>query len=110
MTDVMTGAPLIASGRVRGTKVFSADGEKVGKIEDVALDKRTGQVAFAVLGSGGFLGGDKDFRALPWADLTYDEERDGYVLPATRAEIEATPALDEAELSDFGVVNRTAFI
>ena len=47
---------LIASDKVEGTPVYDAKGEKIGSIERVMIDKRSGQVAYAVLRFGGFLG------------------------------------------------------
>ena len=46
---------LIASDRVEGTSVRRADGEKIGTIERLMIDKVSGKVAYAVLSFGGFL-------------------------------------------------------
>ena len=45
---------LIGSDKVEGTAVYGADGEKIGSIERVMIDKKSGQVSYAVLGFGGF--------------------------------------------------------
>ena len=49
-------ARLIASDKVEGTAVRRSDGEKLGSIKRVMIDKRTGKVAYAVMTFGGFLG------------------------------------------------------
>ena len=55
---------LIGSDRVEGTNVYRSDGKKIGEIERVMLDKLSGQVAYAVMGFGGFLGlGEDHFRS-----------------------------------------------
>jgi sporulation protein YlmC with PRC-barrel domain len=36
--------------------VYRSNGEKVGQIERVMIEKRSGQVAYAVMSFGGFLG------------------------------------------------------
>ena len=68
-TDVM------AADTLEGDKVYTTDGDDVGKIKDIMLDVRSGRVAYAVLSSGGILGiGDK-LHAIPWSALTLDTER-----------------------------------
>ena len=54
---------LIASDRVEGTNVYRSDGTKIGHIERIMLDKRSGQAAYAVMNFGGFLGlGEDSYR------------------------------------------------
>ena len=47
---------LIGSDKVEGTAVFGADDAKIGSIERVMIDKKSGRVSYAVLSFGGFLG------------------------------------------------------
>ncbi len=47
---------LIGSDKVEGTKVYRSNGDKIGHVERVMIDKRSGKVAYAVMGFGGFLG------------------------------------------------------
>jgi len=47
---------LIPSDRVEGTPVRRSTGEKIGTIQRLMIDKVSGNVAYAVLTSGGFLG------------------------------------------------------
>jgi len=63
---------LIASDRVEGTPVRRSDGEKIGTIERLMIDKLSGNVAYAVLSFGGFLGMGQKHTPVPWARLTYD--------------------------------------
>ena len=54
---------LIASNKVEGTPVFNRAGERLGEVYNFMVDKFTGQVAFAVMSFGGFLGiGEEGFR------------------------------------------------
>ncbi len=94
MTAPTTGH-LIASGKVAGTAVYSIGGDHIGSIVDVMLDKATGRVAYAVLTFGGFLGiGSKQF-PLPWAMLSYDTSRGGYVAKIDKTQLERAPVADE---------------
>ena len=47
---------LIASNKVEGTPVYKRDGEQLGNVYKFMVDKYTGQVAYAVMSFGGFLG------------------------------------------------------
>ena len=66
-------ARLIASDKVEGTATRDSAGNKIGTIERVMIDKRTGKVAYAVMSFGGFLGMGADYVSLPWHVLRYNE-------------------------------------
>jgi sporulation protein YlmC with PRC-barrel domain len=84
-------ATLIASDKVEGTAVYGPDGDKIGRIENLMIDKWTGKVAYAVLSFGGFLGMAHDHYPLPWSMLKYDEKRGGYRVNITREQLENAP-------------------
>ena len=71
-------ASLIGSDKVEGTPVYRSNGERVGRIERVMIDKISGRVSYAVLGFGGFLGIGNDHYPLPWQSLKYDTQLGGY--------------------------------
>jgi hypothetical protein len=79
---------LIPSDAVEGTPVRRPDGEKVGIIDRVMIDKVTGQVAYAVLSYDGFLGlGEKHF-PVPWSELTYNAQLGAYELDLPADELD----------------------
>src|SRR5260370_31757750 len=78
---------LIASDRVEGTPVRRSSGEKIGTIERLMIDKLSGNVAYAVLSFGGFLGMGQKHVPIPWARLTYDRNLGGYHLDLTDDEL-----------------------
>ncbi|SSC65516.1 PRC-barrel domain-containing protein [Ciceribacter selenitireducens] len=84
---------LIASDKVDGTAVYGVDGERIGSVKRIILEKRGGRVAYAVLSFGGFLGIGDDYYPLPWEKLTFDESLDGYRIDLTREQIERAPRL-----------------
>ena len=90
---------LISSRRVEGTAVYSQAGEKLGTIHSVMIGKRSGQVAYAVLSAGGWLGIGAHVHPLPWELLTYDVDRDGYVVAIGRDQLAKAPSmtLDETD-------------
>jgi hypothetical protein len=82
---------LIASNEVEGTSVYNRQGETLGKIHNFMVDKATGQVAYAVLSFGGFLGMGESYYPLPWKALTYDTRQDGYVVDLDKNRLENAP-------------------
>ena len=74
-----SGHDLIASDRVEGTAVYGRDGNKLGTIHNFMVEKRGGQVRYAVMKcSDGFLGMDERYYPLEWSELDYDTRLDGY--------------------------------
>ena len=99
-TPEMTGAPLISAGKVQGTAVYNLEGDRLGHVEDVMLHKLSGQVAFAVMSFGGFLGIGGKYTPLPWSVLTYDTRRGGYVVPLAKEQLQRAPSYDREELTN----------
>src|SRR4030095_12663328 len=88
---------LIASDRVEGTPVRRSSGEKIGTIERLMIDKLSGNVAYAVLSFGGFLGMGQKHLPIPWARLTYDRTLGAYQLDLTDEEFSRAPTYETDE-------------
>jgi sporulation protein YlmC with PRC-barrel domain len=99
MTAKKPAHPLIPADRVNGTDVYSKSGDRLGKIEDVAIEKVSGEVAYAILSFGGVLGLGAKFHPVPWKLLKFDEDKRAYVIPMTKADLQKAPMIDETELS-----------
>ena len=82
----------IRATKVIGTDVYNPGGDKIGKIEDVVLDKTSNNIMFAVVGFGGFLGMNEKYHPLPWSTLDFGPDRGGYVVGFTKEQLEAAPA------------------
>jgi hypothetical protein len=93
---------LIGSDKVEGTAVYDARGEHIGSIERVMIHKHSGQVAYAVLSFGGFLGIGSDYYPTPWASLQYDTNFGGYRTDITEQKLRGAPKYsgDEWDWSD----------
>ena len=89
--------PVISSDKVEGTAVYNSNGDKLGSIDDLVIDKRSGQVRYAALEFGGFLGMGTDRYPLPWSMLKYDTNLDGYVVPLTASQLDKAPRYSENE-------------
>ncbi|MET3901036.1 sporulation protein YlmC with PRC-barrel domain [Devosia sp. UYZn731] len=88
---------LIASDKVEGTKVYDPNGEHIGSIERILVEKRSGKVSYAVLSFGGFLGMGHDHYPLPWSKLNYDEELGGYRVDVSKQQLEGAPKYDRED-------------
>ncbi len=91
-TTVGIRSRLISSGEVQGSEVYGANGEHVGEIDHLMIERVSGRVAYAVMSFGGFLGMGKDFHPIPWNVLTYDTTLEGYRTAITRDQVEGAPA------------------
>jgi sporulation protein YlmC with PRC-barrel domain len=89
--------PVISSDKVEGTAVYNAAGDKLGSIDDLVIDKRSGLVRYAALEFGGFLGIGTDRYPIPWPMLKYDTAKDGYVVPLTSDQLKGAPKYSESE-------------
>jgi sporulation protein YlmC with PRC-barrel domain len=84
---------------VIGANVENTKGENLGEIEDLAVDARTGQIRYAVLSFGGFMGiGDKLF-AVPWTAFTKQDEKT-YVLHTDKERLANAPGFEKDKWPD----------
>lgn len=84
-------ATLIASNKVEGTAVYNRSGDRLGTVYNFMVDKRSGNVQYAVLSFGGFLGVGQDYYPLPWSMLNYDTDKGGYVVDLDKSQLENAP-------------------
>lgn len=89
---------LISSDKVEGTAVYNPDGDKLGTVDSLMLDKRSGKVAYAIMSFGGFLGIGDRYHPLPWNVLTYDREKDGYVVNLSKERLKEAPTFERHEM------------
>lgn len=96
-TPIEETAELIASDKVEGTAVYDGHGEKIGTIQNFMVDKRSGQVVYAVMSFGGFLGMGEKHHPLPWKVLRYDEKLGGYSVGLDMDKIKHGPSYDRGQ-------------
>src|SRR5262245_4836584 len=103
-TETLTRQPhsLIASDRVEGTPVRSGDGEKIGSIERVLIDKLSGNVAYAVLSVGGVFGLARKHLPIPCARLKYDRMLGAYHVELIDEELSRAPSFAADSEFDWG--------
>ena len=71
-----------------GSNVKNPQGEDLGDIKDLVINPESGEIEYAVLSFGGFLGmGDKLF-AVPWDVLEIDEANHSFILDVPKERLE----------------------
>lgn len=89
------GPEVMAADTLEGDTVVNNRDEKLGEITDIMIDVQSGQVAYAVLSCGGFMGiGDKLF-AIPWSALTLDASQKQFILDIDKERLKAAPGFDK---------------
>ena len=89
------GPRLMGTDTLMGNDVYNQDDDNLGDIKDLMLDMESGEVVYAVLSFGGFLGmGDKLF-AVPWKALTLDTEHKRFVLNVAKERLDEAPGFDK---------------
>jgi hypothetical protein len=92
---------LIASNKVEGTPVYNRQGERLGDVYNFMVDKHSGQVAYAVMSFGGFLGIGESYHPLPWKVLAYDVAMGGYVVDLDQQKLHDAPSFGRDETPDW---------
>ena len=87
-----TGGTLIAAGQVTGTNVYNRAGEKLGDVYDLMINKQSGQVEYAIMSFGGFLGIGDTYHPLPWKALNYSPREGGFVVDVDKQRLEGAPS------------------
>ena len=90
----ITSGSLIAAGQVQGTNVYNPDGEALGTVADIMIDKVSGTAIYALMSFGGFLGIGEKYHPLPWSTLKYDESKGGYIVNLDKRMLENAPTYD----------------
>lgn len=91
MTKITSGT-LIAADQVEGTEVYNLQGEKLGTVDDIMIDKVAGKAIYAIMSFGGFLGMGEKYHPLPWSTLKYDESKGGYVVDLDKKMLKDAPS------------------
>lgn len=89
------GPALMGADTLIGDSVVNAQEEDLGDIKEIMLDMQTGQVAYAVLAFGGFLGMGEKLFAVPWQALHLDTANHRMVLNVEKERLKNAPGFDK---------------
>lgn len=93
---------LVPSDQVETAAVYGRDGQKIGTIERLMLEKKTGTVAYAVVRCGGFLKADTHHYPVSWNSLKYNVARKAFETNLTLEELRSGPSELNGEAFDWG--------
>ena len=86
---------ILKASEVIGYSVQNMEGQELGKIEELVIDPQSGQVVYAALSTGGFLGvGDKLF-AVPWEAMKLVPEQQSFRVDVTKETLESAPGFNK---------------
>jgi hypothetical protein len=84
---------------VLGADVRNLQDEDLGDIEDVVLDQQ-GDIAYVLVGRGGFFGVGQDLVPVRWQDLRAVPDLDAFVLEVDEQAFEQAPVVDRDVFAD----------
>jgi sporulation protein YlmC with PRC-barrel domain len=87
---------IVGVSRIIGMDVRNQQGERLGQVDDIAL-QRDGSIAYAVIAHGGFLGMGHNYVAVPWDRLNLDREREQVMLNVTQQQLEGARQFEHGE-------------
>ena len=99
-----TSTTYVQTSKLVGTTVKSSQGEEIGTVKDVVIDRNTGCLAYTVLSTGGegarVTGGGK-MVAVPWAVYSPTSDVSELVVTVDRDRIYNAPVFDYARIDEF---------
>jgi len=99
------GPALMGADTLIGDSVVNGREEDLGDIKEIMLDMSTGQVAYAVLAFGGFLGMGEKLFAVPWQALHLDTVNHRFVLDVEKERLKTAPGFNKDAWPDMSDMN-----
>ena len=99
------GPALMGADTLIGDSVVNGVEEDLGDIKEIMLDMNTGQVAYAVLAFGGFLGMGEKLFAVPWQALHLDTINHRFVLNVEKERLKTAPGFNKDAWPDMSDAN-----
>ena len=93
-TDTGPGSRLMGADTLIGEDVYNRQDESLGDIKEIMLDMHTGQIAYAVLSFGGWLGMGSKLFAVPWQSLQLDTVNKRFILDSSKEQLKNAPGFD----------------
>ncbi len=87
--------------QVMGTNVKNAGDENIGKVDDIVLDMKSGEVLAVIISSGGFLGIADTLSAVPVSVLRYDGASKAFKTKLTKEQLGKAPQFRTSDWPDY---------
>ena len=102
-TTTSTSTGYVQTSKIIGTKVKTAQGEEVGVVKDVVLDRSNGCMAYTVLSAGGTgtrVAGESKLVAVPWSVYSVSPDMSYLTVSVERDRIYNAPVFEYSRISD----------
>ena len=86
---------VLSSSSLTGTGITNDKGESLGDLKDLMIDLQSGNIAYAVVSFGGFLGMGNKLFALPWDAFVVDEKNEKLIVNIDKQVLENAPGFDK---------------
>ncbi|AYK03140.1 PRC-barrel domain-containing protein [Legionella sainthelensi] len=86
---------IVRTDDVKGKEVKSPELESLGEIEEIVLDKFTGEARYVVLSFGGFLGLGEKYFAFPWKSISYNKGEECFILNVDKTQLKEEYGFDK---------------
>ena len=100
----------LSTSSLTNTPVRNRQNEDIGTIEDFMINLDNGQIDYAVLSFGGFLGINDKLFAVPFSSLTIDTENEQFILDANKEMLEKAPGFDKNNWPDASRTRHSEYV
>lgn len=103
-TTTSSNTTYIETSKLVGKPVKSSQGEEIGTIKDVVLDRNSGCLAYTVVstsGGGGAASGGGKMVAVPWSVYSPSSDVNAYTVTVDRQRIYSAPVFDYAHVEEY---------
>lgn len=95
------GNQAVRTSDLKGKAVENPQGQKLGTINNFVVDPNTGEIRYAIVGRGGFVGFGTKYTAVPWQALNYDSSKSALVLNMSKDRFSAAPSYSSSNRPNF---------
>lgn len=95
------GPRLMGADTLIGNDVYNHQGEDIGDIKEIMLDVPNGNIRYAVLSFGSFLGMGEKLFAVPWNALKLDTVNKCFILNVDKERLKDAPGFEKDAWPDF---------
>ena len=95
---------VVKASEVTGVKVKNIEGENLGKIIELVIDKTQGKINYLVLDFGGVLGFGNKFFAVPWGVFSYDLKDGCFLVNIDKERLKNAPGFDKDHWPNFSEI------
>lgn len=91
---------LIRASKLMDKALQNSQNQRLGSIDNLVIDRGTGKVEYAVVGTGGVLGVGDKLHAVPWQTFEFNGDRQALVLDANKQKIDNAPSFSRDKWPD----------